>query len=84
MHAKPGHPAHSALPSLSDTAGAPAGTGLSEAFGRALRKQATKPNLGLATGPKGMKPAVKASTNGQRGKDRAVTVKPIAPRSGHR
>lgn len=87
MHAKPGHPAHSALPIPSETIGTPAAPPdnvLSAAFGRALGGQATNPHLGRAIGPKGTTSAVKASTIGPRGKDRAVAVKPIAPRSGHR
>ena len=87
MHAKPGHPAHSALPIPSETIGKPAAptdNALSAAVGRALGGQATNPHPGRTTGPTGTKPAVKAATNGPRGKDRAVVVKPIAPRSGHR
>ncbi|MCR5855575.1 hypothetical protein [Mesorhizobium sp. J428] len=57
---------------------------LSAAVGRALGGQATNIHLGRATGPKGTRPAAKATSNGPRGKDRTVTVKPIAPRSGHR
>lgn len=87
MHVKPGHPAHTALPTLADAAAvplAPADNGLSAAFSKVLGGPSAKPHLAEGAGLKGAKAAVKAKSAGPLGFDRSVTVKPIAPRSGHR
>lgn len=85
MHAKPGHPAHTALPTPADAA--PVGlsvNGLTAAFSKALGGPPARPHLAAASGLKGARAAVKAKSAGPLGSDRGVTVKPIAPRSGHR
>lgn len=82
MHAKPGHPVHTTLPTPAYAA--PAATGLSSAFSKALGGPPARPHLAGASGLKGAKAAVKAKSAGPLGLDRNVTVKPIAPRSGHR
>lgn len=82
MHAKPGHPVHTTLPTPADAA--PAATGLPSAFSKALGGPPARPHLAGASGLKGAKAAVKAKSAGPLGFDRNVTVKPIAPRSGHR
>lgn len=85
MHAKPGHPALTALPTPADAAPAtPAANGLTTAFSKALGGPPAKPHLAEGAGLKGAKAAVKAKSAGPLGFDRSVTVKPIAPRSGHR
>ncbi len=56
---------------------------LSAAFGRALGGQPAKPHLVEATG-KIARSALKAEKTSGSAHDRAVPVKPIAPRSGHR
>lgn len=87
MHAKPGHPALTALPTPADEAAipaAPAANGLTAAFSKALGGPPARPHLAEAAGLKGTKAAVKAKSAGPFGFDRGVTLKPIAPRSGHR
>ena len=87
MHAKPGHPAHTALPTPADAAAipaAPAANGLTAAFSKALGGPPAKPHLAGASGLKGAKAVVKAKSAGPLGFDRGVTVRTIAPRSGHR
>jgi hypothetical protein len=87
MHAKPGHPAHTALPTVADAESSPAlpvDTVLSAAFSKALGGPPARPHLAVASSLKGAKAAVKDKSIGPRGRDRGVTVKPIAPRSGHR
>lgn len=87
MHAKPGHPAHTALPTIADAQSSPASpadTVLSAGFSKALGGPPARPHLAGASGLTAAKAAVKAKSIGSRGKDRVGTVKPIAPRSGHR
>ena len=84
MHAKPGHPALTALPTPADAAPAAPAAGLTAAFSKALGGPPARPHLAGASGLKGAKAAVKAKSAGPLGFDRNVTVKPIAPRSGHR
>ena len=56
---------------------------LSAAFSRALGGRPTRPHLVEATG-KIARSALKAEKTSGPAHDRAIPVKPIAPRSGHR
>jgi hypothetical protein len=57
---------------------------LSAAFGKALGGQPAKPHLAEAAGGKSARSALKVERTSGPAHDRAVPVKPIAPRSGHR
>ena len=87
MQAKPGFPANTALAALTPTAVSPvpaADNALSAAVRRALGGVPARPHLAGNAAPTGTKSVAKARTGGPGGFDRLVTVKPIAPRSGHR
>jgi hypothetical protein len=86
MHAKTPFLSHTRLPDAGTIA--PAGAPLpdkplSAAFSKALGGQPAKPHLAEAAG-KTARSGLKAEKTSGPAPDRAVPVKPIAPRSGHR